>query len=144
VTEISQELTSLATSGAAALVQAMTTDLWSTVRDRVAALFGGDQGVAAELDQTRSDVLEKTLPDEDARPELRNRLRRLLRNNPEAAAELRVILNELKYEEPASSQVTNQIYGNVTGTAFQGRTFYGGIVYRGGPSDGSGSVSHSQ
>lgn len=144
MTEISQELTSLATSGAAALVQAMTTDLWSTVRDRVAALFGGDQGVAAELDQTRSDVLEKTLPNEDARTEWRNRLRRLLRNNPEAAAELRVILNELKYEEPASSQVTNQIYGNVTGTAFQGHTFYGGIVYRGGPSDGSGSVSHSQ
>lgn len=126
---------SLAAQGAAALVQSMATDLWLTVRDRVAALFGGKQETVAELDQSRRDVVDDVLPSEDIRMEWRNRLRRLLRSNPEAATELRALLNELGYPEPGCGQVTNTIYGDIKGVAVQGHTFYGGISYRGKPSD---------
>ncbi|WP_198156338.1 hypothetical protein [Thermobifida cellulosilytica] len=117
----------LAAAGAAALVQAMTTAAWETVRERAAALFGrGRPAAEAELDQTREELVERESTAEEAVAEWRPKLRRLLKHHPDAAAELRALLDDLA---PArEGKVVNTIIGEVTGTAIQAHTIHGGIT----------------
>ncbi|MFE2639565.1 hypothetical protein ACFXKF_33185 [Streptomyces scopuliridis] len=124
------ELAALATAGATALVQQMVTDGWGNVRDRAVALFsrGRDEGaVQAELEESRADlVAAREAEDEDAaddvRASWRARLRRALRDDPTAAAELRAILNELN-QSPSPGSVHNTISGGVQhGTVIQAHT----------------------
>ncbi|MFE0104347.1 hypothetical protein [Streptomyces sp. NPDC059009] len=132
------ELTALATAGATALVQQMVTDGWTRVRDRMARVLArgreGDAdgaGVAGELDEARDElVAARDAEDEDAQADVlaewRSRMRRTLRADPEAARELRALLDELGSGEQAQGggDVHNTVSGGVQhGTVFQGHTF---------------------
>ncbi|MFJ8935414.1 hypothetical protein ACIRL0_06800 [Streptomyces sp. NPDC102365] len=127
------ELVALAAAGATALVQQMVTDGWGNVRDRVVALFSrgrDEEAVRGELEESRADlVAARDAEDEDAAADVqaswRVRLRRTLRDDPEAAAELRSLLAELdpRPTGPASSTVHNSISGGVQhGTVVQAHT----------------------
>ncbi|UOE22278.1 hypothetical protein NI17_024000 (plasmid) [Thermobifida halotolerans] len=116
----------LVAAGAAALVQAMTTEGWEAVRRRVAALFGrGHQAAEAELDRTREELTGGETTVEEAAAEWRTKLRRLLKHHPQAAEELQALLTDLA---PARGAVSNTITGNVSGTAVQAHTISGGIT----------------
>lgn len=115
------ELTELAVAGATALVTQMVTDGWAQVRDRLAAIFARGSGtdeelVQGELETARAELVaareaEDTQAADDVLAEWRNRLRRTLRAYPEAAAELRSLLDGL---EPATAEQGNG--GNVHNT----------------------------
>ncbi|MFE1800299.1 hypothetical protein ACFW9L_29605 [Streptomyces sp. NPDC059517] len=131
------ELAALAAAGATALVQQMVTDGWGNVRDRVVALCsrGRDEAaVQGELEESRADlVAARDADDEEAAADVqaswRVRLRRTLRDDPEAAAELRAILDELSPQSttPTTLNVHNTFSGGVShGVVVQGGTFGGG------------------
>ncbi|MFL1903797.1 hypothetical protein ACJWDR_32515 [Streptomyces tauricus] len=132
------ELAALAAAGATALVQQMVTDGWGNVRDRVVAFFarGRDEEVVqGELEESRADlVAARDADDEDAADDVRAswrvRLRRTLRDDPEVAAELRALLDELSpppSTAPSSLTVHNSVSGGVPGgVVVQGGTFSGG------------------
>ncbi|MEV0035458.1 hypothetical protein [Streptomyces sp. NPDC050804] len=125
------ELVTLAMAGASALVQQMTTDGWTRARDRVVGFLAGrgqasPESIEAELDTARAELTaaerdgdEQTA--EDLRVEWRNRLRRTLRADPEAAAELRALVAELTPTLPAQQarDVYNTISGGQYGTVIQ-------------------------
>ncbi|MFD4170062.1 hypothetical protein ACFWQ1_07065 [Streptomyces albidoflavus] len=106
------ELAALAASGATSLVGLMVSDAWSATRGR-ARLFarGGDEDqVAGELTAARDELAEADRNgDEEHRADIREewqlRLRRLLRADPEAAAELRALLDEIAPAEPSAGGV---------------------------------------
>ncbi|MFE4176667.1 hypothetical protein ACFRR7_32270 [Streptomyces sp. NPDC056909] len=117
------ELVTLAMAGASALVQQMTTDGWTRARDRVVGFLAGrgqasPESIEAELDTARAELTaaerdgdEQTA--EDLRVEWRNRLRRTLRADPEAAAELRALVAELTPQLPA--QQARDVYNTISG-----------------------------
>jgi len=119
------ELAALAAAGATALVQQMVTDGWGNVRDRVVVFFsrGRDEAepVQGELEASRADlVAARDAEDEEAADDVRAswrvRLRRTLRDDPAAAAELRALLDELSspgLTASATSTVHNSIDGDV-------------------------------
>ncbi|MFD8966180.1 hypothetical protein ACFV0C_14460 [Streptomyces sp. NPDC059568] len=128
------ELVALATAGATALVQQMATDGWTRVRDRVVGFFAdrgsaSPESIEAELETARAELTtaqqdgdEQTA--DDLRAEWRNRLRRTLRADPEAAAELRALVDELTPTLPA------QQVGDVHNT-FSGGTAHGTFIQAG-------------
>lgn len=99
------EITSLAQGAGATLVTLMATDTWQALRAGITRLWSGSRPdrvdvVAAELAADREDVLaaeargdNETLA--DVRTQWQARFRRLLAEHPEAAAELRRLLDEL-------------------------------------------------
>ncbi|MFI5758127.1 hypothetical protein [Streptomyces sp. NPDC051569] len=99
------EITSLAQSGGATLVALMATDAWQAARERLVHLWRRTQphraeSVAAELDAGQAEVLAASLADDqevlsEVRAEWQARLRRLLVARPDAAAELRRLLDEI-------------------------------------------------
>ncbi|WP_436739537.1 hypothetical protein [Streptomyces sp. BBFR102] len=115
------ELAALAASGASSLVGLMVSDAWSATRGRVARLFarGGDEEqVAGELTAARAELAEADRNGDaehraDIQEEWQLRLRRLLRADPEAAAELRRLLDETAPAEPSGGGV--HINNTVTG-----------------------------
>ncbi|MFH8793208.1 hypothetical protein [Streptomyces sp. NPDC017941] len=131
------ELAALAAAGATALVQSMVGDGWTAARERVVGFFsrrraaGGEGAVAGELDEAREELVAARDGDDpdaaaDVQAEWRNRLRRTLRADPEAAAELRALLAELApadgTEEPGGV-VHNSISGGVQhGNVIQAHT----------------------
>lgn len=128
------ELTALAASGATAFVGLMVTEAWTQARGRVARFLARGEDVDvidAELEESREELTaaRAAADDEaiaDVEEEWRIRLRRALRANPEAADELRTLLDELSplgAAGPAVS-VTNSISGGTqNGPVFQGQTF---------------------
>ncbi|WP_431034483.1 hypothetical protein ACQYWQ_12365 [Streptomyces sp. P6-2-1] len=126
----------LAGEGATALVGLMVADGWAAVRERVARfLTRGDDGaedverVEAELEEARRDVVEAGEDREvaeDVAAAWRLRFRRALREHPEAAAELRALLDELAPGQggTGSGDTYNSVSGTVNGGAVvQGRDF---------------------
>ncbi|MGW6742938.1 hypothetical protein ACWGDX_19815 [Streptomyces sp. NPDC055025] len=117
------ELVTLAMAGATALVQQMTTDGWTRARVRMVGFFAGrgqasPESIEAELDTARAELTaaerdgdEQTA--EDLRVEWRNRLRRTLRADPEAAAELRALVAELT--PPLPAQQVRDVYNTISG-----------------------------
>ncbi|MEV0437327.1 hypothetical protein AB0I84_15130 [Streptomyces spectabilis] len=127
------ELAALAGAGATALVQAMVGDGWAAARGRVVAFLGRRRGaeedrVGGELDESRDELLAArdagdTEAEADARAEWRNRMRRALRADPEAAAELRLLLDELGRGGDRGGTVHNTISGGVQrGNVIQAHT----------------------
>ncbi|WP_175407655.1 hypothetical protein [Streptomyces sp. TRM64462] len=132
------ELVALATAGATALVQQMVGDGWAGARTRVAAFLARRSGrdadaVDAELDDVRDELVAAqnsgdadalAAAREEALVEWRARMRRTLRDDPEAAAELRALIDELA-EGPAQTgqavvEARNTISGGVQhGTVIQ-------------------------
>ncbi|MFI6581294.1 hypothetical protein [Embleya sp. NPDC050493] len=128
----------LAASGATTMVGLMVSESWAQARTRIAALFGrGDpaQGIAVEreLDSSRRELsVARESGDDpviaDIEAEWRTRLRRLLRADSVAAAELRTLLDELAplLPEEAAGAVHNTISGGTQqGPVIQGRDFTG-------------------
>ncbi|MPY62423.1 hypothetical protein [Streptomyces spongiae] len=128
------ELTSLAVAGATALVTQMVTDGWEHARDRVVAFFtrgrdGEDEVVEGELEESRAELVAARAADDeetaaDVQEEWRIRLRRVLRTDPSAAAELQALLDELKHpvDQPKGA-VHNTISGGVQhGVVIQAHT----------------------
>lgn len=115
------ELAALAASGASSLVGLMVSDAWAATRERVARLLarGGDEEQAgAELAAARAELAEADRNgDEEHRADVQEewqlRLRRLLRADPEAATELRRLLDDIApAQAPGPAfQVTNTISG---------------------------------
>ncbi|MFF9894110.1 hypothetical protein [Streptomyces longispororuber] len=124
------ELAALAAAGATALVQAMVGDGWAAARGRVAALLGRRSGadedvVGRELDLARAEFTAAQdagdgAAADDVRAEWRARMRRALRADPEAAAELRALLEELGYgDDGRGGGARNTVSGGVQ---------YGGVI----------------
>lgn len=129
------ELTALAAAGATALVQQMVTESWAQARDRVARFFargsGDEEALAGELEEARIEVVaargaEDEATAADVQAEWRSRLRRRLAADPEAAAELRALLEELSPEPDARApRVT------ITNNTISGGTLYGTSIQAG-------------
>ncbi|MFC4468069.1 hypothetical protein ACFPH6_26635 [Streptomyces xiangluensis] len=127
------ELTALAAAGATALVQQMVTDGWGNVRGRVVALFsrGRDEEVVeGELEESRAElVAARDTEDEDAAADVqaswRSRLRRTLREDPAAAAELRALLDELA-PQPAAPQHSTAVHN--THNTINGGVHHGMVI----------------
>lgn len=108
------ELTALAASGATAFVGLMVTEAWTQARGRVARFLARGEDVDvidAELEESREELIAaRRNGDEDGAADVaaewRIRLRRALRDNPEAAEELRGLLDELAPGQPAGTTVS--------------------------------------
>ncbi|GGT23926.1 hypothetical protein [Streptomyces purpureus] len=134
------ELVALATAGATALVQQMVGDGWGQVKGRVTAFFARRAGtdpeaVGEELETVRAELLTADESGDaqavseaqaEARTEWRARMRRTLRADPQAAAELRALLDELTPPTPGREtglEVHNTMSGGVQhGTFIQAGT----------------------
>ncbi|MEW2623914.1 hypothetical protein [Streptomyces sp. NPDC048106] len=94
------ELTALARNASLTLVTLMATDTWERARDGVVALWRRAwperaDTVAAELDSTREDLAAGLTAEDGLAAEWQGQIRRLLAGRPEAAVELRSLLDEL-------------------------------------------------
>ncbi|MGW5114489.1 hypothetical protein ACWEQ8_03415 [Streptomyces noursei] len=143
------ELVALAASGATTLVQQMATDGWAAVRRRMASLLARRRGaeeeaeVERELDQARADVVAAQQDgDEDVAEGMamvwKARLRRVLAEDPAAAAELRRLLDEVAPQQQAQATVRdvhNTLSGSASGVVVQAGVISGGIhgIPPGGP-----------
>ncbi|MEW2071411.1 hypothetical protein [Streptomyces sp. NPDC007346] len=125
------ELTALAASGATAFVGLMATEAWTQVRGRVARFLArreGDDAVDAELEESREELIAaRRNGDEDTADDIaaawRIRLRRALRDNPEAAGELRELLDELAPHQAPAPTVT--VTNNTNGGTYYGQVIQG-------------------
>ncbi|MFJ4919148.1 hypothetical protein [Streptomyces sp. NPDC088725] len=133
------ELMALAAAGATTLVQQMATDGWNRARDRMAAFFAArgstsPEAVASDLDTARTELVaarqendEETATDLQA--EWRARLRRTLRTDPQAAAELRALLDELAPERPA--QQIRDVHNTINGGTYNAPVVLAGMIRKG-------------
>jgi hypothetical protein len=127
------ELASLAVSGANTLVGLMASDGWQAVRSRVAALFRHRDDVAGELEESRAELTAAAGTDDDVAADVeaawRLRLRRLLRDDPAAAAALRELIAE--YASDADRTVVHNTIsgGDIRGSVIQTGTVNGGITF---------------
>ncbi|MFG2221605.1 hypothetical protein [Streptomyces sp. NPDC048644] len=131
------ELTALAAAGATTLVQQMATDGWAQARRRVAAFLARRRGTAdeeaieGELEASRAEVTAAQEAGEageveDVTAAWRVRLRRLLRDDPEAAAELCSLLDEL---EPERGGVTvREVHNTISGGELHGTVIQAGVI----------------
>ncbi|MFK4067839.1 hypothetical protein [Streptomyces sp. NPDC029674] len=131
------ELTALAAAGATALVQQMVTESWAQARDRVARFFargsGEEDALAGELEEARIEVVaargaEDEATAADVQAEWRSRLRRRLAADPEAAAELRALLDELAPDPDPSAGRGSVTYNTVHGGVHYGTTIQSGSI----------------
>ncbi|WP_030245006.1 hypothetical protein [Streptomyces sp. NRRL S-350] len=124
------EITELATRGATALVGLMVTEAWSRVRPRFAALLGRDreEEVGQELEEIRIEVADD--PEEGAAQasQWQRRLRLTLRNNPEAVAELRAILDEFDPNRPEQEAGSTYVYNTIKDGTHSGTTIQAGRI----------------
>ncbi|MGC0312146.1 hypothetical protein [Kitasatospora acidiphila] len=106
-----QELASLAMAGARTIVTAMATGAWETTRSGIARLFHGRghelEVIEAKLDGDAAEV-EREEDRDAARQDLvgswRRRLATLLREHPDAEAELRALMEALDKELPRDAR----------------------------------------
>lgn len=106
----------LAQSAGVTLVTLMTTDAWSRTREGITQLWRRTQphraeAVLAELDATREDALAAGEADDqetlgELHLEWQGRIRRLLAAQPDAAVELRGLLDELDPTGPTGPAIT--------------------------------------
>ncbi|MEU2789184.1 hypothetical protein [Streptomyces sp. NPDC007100] len=134
------ELTALATAGATTLVQQMVTEGWSQARERVAAFFsrrrggGEEEALEGELEESRTELVaaQRSGDEEgaaDVAAEWRVRLRRVLRDDPAAAEELRRLLAELRPEAEAGVSV-REVHNTISGEVHQGTVIQAGVISR--------------
>nr|BEK64836.1 hypothetical protein KPHV_20630 [Kitasatospora purpeofusca] len=132
------EIAQLVTTGATTVVGLMATEAWTQARSRLAALFGRSRNaeeVSAELEEIRVEVVRADGDAElvgDQAAELRNRLRRLLREDPRAAEELESLLREFapRAQQPGTT-VHNEIsHGTIHGSVIQAGTITNNNQFR--------------
>ncbi|MET9191925.1 hypothetical protein ABZX60_01295 [Streptomyces olivaceus] len=129
------ELMALVGTGATTVVGLMVTDAWEQVRQRVVGLFGSTNETnrtAGELDASRTALLSVggTADEEGLRSDLtasvRLRLRRLIEEDPSAARELRLLVDE--FASTAGLEAPGSVHNSITGgkqegPVLQGHTF---------------------
>ncbi|MFF8775510.1 hypothetical protein [Kitasatospora sp. NPDC015120] len=126
------EIAQLVTTGATTVVGLMATEAWTQLRSRLAGLLGRGRDaeeVSAELEEIRVEVVRADGDEElvgDQTAELRNRIRRLLRQDPRAAGELRELLAEFAPRQPQSVEV-NHIVNTVSHSTVQGSVIQTGL-----------------
>ncbi|MFE2111511.1 hypothetical protein ACFXAF_37395 [Kitasatospora sp. NPDC059463] len=126
------EIAQLVTTGATTVVGLMATEAWTQVRSRLAGLLGRGRDtseVSAELEEIRVEVVRADGDEElvgDQAAELRNRIRRLLRQDPQAAAELRDLLEEFTPRQP-QSVVVNNVANTVSHSTVHGSVIQTGL-----------------
>ncbi|MET9494222.1 hypothetical protein [Streptomyces sp. NPDC006552] len=108
-------------TGATTVVAAMATDGWSTARARMAGLFHRaddvqQAAVAAQLDGhaalvANSDDAEAVR--QDLVPVWRLQLAALLRQHPDAAEEIQLLVREIQEQLPSAQQVWQQRQTNI-------------------------------
>jgi hypothetical protein len=136
-------MTTLALTGATALVAAMATDAWQTTRTGVAVLFGrGGQArqaaIEAQLDGDAALVAQDDDADgarRDLVPAWNRRLTVLLRQHPDAEDDLRTLVAEIQAALPRAQQhwvQTNIARDNGQVFASQG----GNVIVHQGPGSG--------
>ncbi|TXC94339.1 hypothetical protein [Streptomyces sp. ISID311] len=131
------ELAALAAAGATTLVQQMATDGWATVRRRMAAFLArrrdtaDEEVLAGELEVSRADLAaareegdESGVAGVTAFWQLR--LRRMLSEDPAAAAELRALLDEVAPE--AERGGVREVHNTVSGGVQHGPVIQAGII----------------
>jgi leucyl aminopeptidase (aminopeptidase T) len=138
---VEAELVALASAGAAALVQQMVGEAWEQARGRVAEFFARRSGrdvavIDGELEEARAELVEaERSGDEETRTEAlaewRGRMRRALRNDPAAAAELRALLDELEGPSAEPRQAV-RIHNTVSGVTQNGTLIQIGTIGRAG------------
>jgi hypothetical protein len=110
------ELVALAAAGGKALVDAMATDTWHTARHAVARLFSQhakerDTAVSAQLDGNQALVVVADEPDQaraSLAPLWEMELVALLKKHPDAEAELRRLVDDIRAALPESTQAWTQ------------------------------------
>ncbi|MFG2771642.1 hypothetical protein [Streptomyces sp. NPDC048350] len=127
------QLMELARTAGSAVVTLMATDAWERTRDGVVALWrraspSRADGVEGELDATRDDLLAARedgddLTEQELREEWVGRLRRLLREQPEVAEQLRLVLAEFDPDSRETRAVTVQMRAEASG---RGRVYQAG------------------
>ncbi|MEU3306161.1 hypothetical protein ACWGSK_03450 [Nocardiopsis sp. NPDC055551] len=99
MTTVEDDAVELFEEGAKVLTQEMVKGGWTVVQAWVTRLFKGDaakkQEALSELERSRADLEEDPTLLEDMQQEWKTRLRRLLREDPQAATELRALLDEV-------------------------------------------------
>ncbi|WP_030748976.1 hypothetical protein [Streptomyces sp. NRRL F-5135] len=126
------EISSLAQGAGATLVTLMVTDAWERAREGVTRIWRHVQperadSVAAELEVSREDVLAAHAADDrqsmdELRAQWQGRLRRLLVAHPEAAEELRRLLDAI---DPASAGAAPTVTQHATASG-QARVYQAG------------------
>ncbi|MEU3775364.1 hypothetical protein AB0F11_19510 [Streptomyces sp. NPDC032472] len=112
---LTEALEMLAATGGTALVSAAATDAWQTTRSGFTKLLGrgdaqAEQTAAGRLDRVAAEVSRAAGSHElesvrsDLRVEWRGRLKDLLEEQPELAAELRELIARVQAELPATPQ----------------------------------------
>ncbi|MFF2658689.1 hypothetical protein ACFVUH_15105 [Kitasatospora sp. NPDC058032] len=137
------EIAQLVTTGATTVVGLMATEAWTQVRSRLAGLLGRGRDaeeVSAELEEIRVEVVRADGDEElvgDQTAELRNRIRRLLRQDPQAAEELRTLLEEFTPRQPQSVVINHTVntmdHGTVHGTVIMTGSIRGSVNERPAP-----------
>ncbi|MER7467103.1 hypothetical protein [Streptomyces sp. NPDC097981] len=141
---LSETLEMLAASGGAALVGAAATDAWQTTRSGFTRLLGRgnpqtEQATAGRLDRLAAEVSRAAGPQElesvrrDLRAEWCGRLKDLLEEQPELAAELGELIDRVQGELPAAQQTwvqNNTAYGGGIQNITQGGDIIVGDVGR--------------
>ncbi|MGW7414916.1 hypothetical protein [Streptomyces sp. NPDC054863] len=133
------ELVALATAGATALVQQMTTDGWAQVRGRLSGFFSRGNGtpdeetLQGELEATRSELAAALADDDrqmaaDLEGAWRLRIRQTLAADPARADVLREILAELEPAEPGGGVRVGSIHNKMSGTVNHGPFIQAGVV----------------
>lgn len=127
---MSFDVTVLAQTGAATLVAAMATEVWTQVRGGVARVLGrgGDvqeRAVLEELDEARAAVEAAVTEDDvrDARVELRALLRARLRSDPDLAQRFAALVDEVRAQlgddAASTGTVTQRATADRGGTVIQ-------------------------
>ena len=121
------ELVALAGTGATTIVGLMATEAWDQARQRVVRLFarGGGDASAMDGELTASRAALIAAPEEetaDVTASVRVRLRRLLAENPEAAEELRLLVEE--FEESAPKR-DGSVHNTINGGTYSGPVIMG-------------------
>lgn len=130
--------------GAKVLTQEMIKGGWSVVQAWVTRLFKGDatrkQEALGELERSRTDLEDDPTLLDDVQQEWKTRLRRLLREDPEAAGELRALLDEVAPQRGGDTTInTAQDIGSGS-FVIQAGQIHGGVhEYRGDHIDMSGA-----
>lgn len=126
------ELATLVATGATTAVGLMVTETWEQAKQRLVRLFsrGSDTAIVdGELDRSRDALVAASgAPDEEALTSditamVRLRLRGLLEQHPDAAEDLRLLVEE--FASAAGAEATGAVHNSITGGTVYGPVFQG-------------------
>ncbi|GAB7186158.1 hypothetical protein ATKI12_5989 [Kitasatospora sp. Ki12] len=131
-TELVQEMVR---SGATSVAGLMATAAWNQASSRIARVFGRgdrDEEASAELEVIRAEVLEADGDQEvlaDQAAAIRNRLRALFRENPQAAEELFDILSDFAPGQFSKTSSGTYIINVIENGTYNESVIQAGIIH---------------